>query len=507
MTFLPIVQRELRVAARRRSTFQIRWWAALIALGLSFVSLAWAQAGGNRGAGNSVFGLLTFYVFGLCLLAGVLLTADALSEEKRLGTLGLLFLTDLHGYDVVLGKFMAQWLSAFYCLLALLPALALPVLLGGVTGGEFWRMVLALSNMLFFSLALGLFVSALGRDSRKTMGNTLWLLLLVSLALPLLAGIGAKISPSGAWTYLNLVTPFSPFANGAELRYVRQPSLFWDSLLASAGLAFFLLALASLVLPRAWQERAADPVRSRVQTSPLRARNITPAVVKARGALLSRNPVLWLTRDQLGTQWGAWIVVLFWGILVFAAVLIQPGETMTPVLASYAVLPFGFCLKLLFGLQAGRLFAESRRNGVLELLLCTPLTSGEIIRGQMFAVARAFCWPLVAFVWLLFAPIAIHLAATVIQANWHQTAIVMSGSLISLLYTARFGIDLWALCMFAMGLSLSLKRPQLTPAVTIIFVLMLPSVLSFCLLDMLADIVFISWGANQCRKDLRAIGQ
>ena len=32
------------------------------------------------------------------------MTADCLSEEKREGTLGLLFLTDLRGYDIVVSS-------------------------------------------------------------------------------------------------------------------------------------------------------------------------------------------------------------------------------------------------------------------------------------------------------------------------------------------------------------------------------------------------------------------
>ena len=63
--------------------------------------------------------------------------------------MGLLFLTDLKGYDVVLGKFIARSLPALYGLLALLPLIGIPLLLGGVTGSEFWRMALALVNALF----------------------------------------------------------------------------------------------------------------------------------------------------------------------------------------------------------------------------------------------------------------------------------------------------------------------------------------------------------------------
>ena len=134
-----------------------------------------------------------------CLLAGVLLTADCLSEEKRDGTLGLLFLTDLKGYDVVLGKFIAMSLNAIYGLLAILPITGLPLLMGGVTGGEFWRMNLALLNALFVSLAMGVCVSAFGRESQRVMGVTLVLLVLLAGGLPALAAVGRASRFSPAW--------------------------------------------------------------------------------------------------------------------------------------------------------------------------------------------------------------------------------------------------------------------------------------------------------------------
>src|SRR5207245_2009309 len=102
-----------------------------------------------------------FVAFGVlalafCLLAGIFLTADCLSEEKREGTLGLLFLTNLRSYDVVLGKLLATSLHSFYGLLAIFPVLGLPLMMGGVTLGEFWRVILVLIVTLFLSLALGL---------------------------------------------------------------------------------------------------------------------------------------------------------------------------------------------------------------------------------------------------------------------------------------------------------------------------------------------------------------
>src|SRR4029077_3158439 len=117
--------------------------------------------------GGSIFMWLSGFAFIYCLMAGARNTADCLSEEKREGTLGLLFLTDLKGYDVVLGKLAATSLNSFYGLLAIFPVLAIPLLLGGVTPGEFWRMALPLFNTLFCSLCAVIRVSSWSGGERQ----------------------------------------------------------------------------------------------------------------------------------------------------------------------------------------------------------------------------------------------------------------------------------------------------------------------------------------------------
>src|ERR1039457_2698297 len=141
MTFLPIVERELRVAARRRGTYWLRFWLVLGALAIWFLLLGTGQASRVE-MGKILFVAIGVIALGFCLFAGVFLTADCLSEEKREGTLGLLFLTELKGYDVVLGKLTATSVHALYGLMAIFPVLALPLLMGGVSLGEFWRVVL-----------------------------------------------------------------------------------------------------------------------------------------------------------------------------------------------------------------------------------------------------------------------------------------------------------------------------------------------------------------------------
>src|SRR6185503_10247348 len=142
MTFLPVVARELRVASRKASTYWTRLISALLAVVVGGFAWALLVRSSPRETGFWLFVWLAVIAYIYSLIVGLITTADCLSEEKREGTLGLLFLTDLKGYDVVFGKLAATSVTAIYALVAMLPVLGLGLLAGGVTGTEFARVVL-----------------------------------------------------------------------------------------------------------------------------------------------------------------------------------------------------------------------------------------------------------------------------------------------------------------------------------------------------------------------------
>jgi hypothetical protein len=61
--------------------------------------------------------------------------------------------------------------------------------------------------------------------------------------------------------------------------------------------------------------------------------------------------------------------------------------------------------------------------------------------------------------------------------------------------------DILAAGWFGMWLALTMKKPVLAPPLTILFVLILPA----CLyrLDLVADMLFVSWGTTQLQRDFR----
>src|SRR5438874_12617607 len=134
MTVLPVIERELRAEARHDFTYWLRLAGASALLVVFVLTLADQRLSAPQ-LGAILFGNLhTALVFAIWMLVP-LLTADCISRERREGTLGLLFLTRLTSLGVVIGKSLIHALRAATLMLAALPVLALPFLLGGVT----WR--------------------------------------------------------------------------------------------------------------------------------------------------------------------------------------------------------------------------------------------------------------------------------------------------------------------------------------------------------------------------------
>ncbi len=500
MTFLPIVQRELLVATRRKGTYRIRFWTALIAMIVSLLMLpmTYLIRGRTSGGGEILFATLSYYFFGLTLLAGVFLTFDALSEEKREGTLGLLFLTDLTGYDIVLGKFFARSLNAFYALLALFPIMALPILMGGVTGGEFWRMTLALTNSLFVALAGSLGVSAVSSDPQKTLSRALLGILVVAGLLPLLESVLGAGRP---WAGFSL---FWPFYYAFERAFTPEPAQFWKSLVCSHLVGWGFLAWASYRLPRCWQSEAVAAIR----TDPSVLTRFFPRSKLRRPPLRDSDPLLWLvTRTSFGPVY-IWLVV---GLIVVALLIFEfTGQQFGSILGRSVVLPLQYLLKIFVAAQAGRFFIETRRSGGLEMLLCTPLPGSSWVESQWVALRRTFGAPFLVFAAASLWPAVAHFIPIESLSPFYPHPTSGGISVLELFSTTygliKFFTDVYAVAWTAMWLALSTKNPNYAVAWAILFVLVLP-VFAFCIPDPLIDLMFINWARRNLRADPRLVMQ
>src|SRR6266567_5054900 len=186
MIVLPVIERELRACARQPFTYYLR------ALGVAALMLACFLFGMQRGfgpaLGSRLFSSLHFTLFCAIWLLVPLLTADCLSRERREGTLGILFLTPLTARAIVIGKGLIHSLRALTMVLAVLPVLAIPFLLGGVTWREGLMALLLDLGSVGLALAAGLVASAYCRQWNRA------LLLAEVLAAVVLFGFGVLLS-------------------------------------------------------------------------------------------------------------------------------------------------------------------------------------------------------------------------------------------------------------------------------------------------------------------------
>ncbi|HKX62597.1 MAG TPA: ABC transporter permease [Verrucomicrobiae bacterium] len=498
MTVLPIVDRELRVRARLRSTYRFRFFAAVGAILIVAVLLLGSLVA-ERGSqlGKSIFVTLAGLAFIYCLMEGARNTADCLSSEKREGTLGLLFLTDLKGYDVVIGKLVASSINSFYGLMAVFPALAIPLVLGGLTGGEFWRHVLALINALFLSLTTGLFVSSVSRDERTAWMTTSLLVFILTVVPPFLLLI-----PSPVAFVLAALSPFTAFLGAFDGAFTSRPEQYWNSIRVVQALSWCALLTASWLLPRRWQDR---PPSMRATARP-RPQNIRQANADARRRfrLLETNPVLWMTSRREGSPGALWALVLGTSFIGVAGWIVSDGTAGLGLW--WIMIIVHFMLSVWMASEACHLLGVARDSGALELLVSTPLTTQQIVSGHLLALKQKFFRPVA----MLMAVELCLLAASAFVENSRSG--LDSGHLIGvaivLLMMLGAVLELQAVAYYGLWMGLVSKRPgqavsRTVLRVILLWMLTLPCMFFYPFIAIIKNLVFMSHAQDQLRRNLR----
>ena len=509
MTSLPIVERELRLASRKLGSWLWRWIIAIVAVCFGGLWLGIAYLEGGMMKGDIFFAILAWACFVYCLLAGLWTTSDTLTQEKTDGTLGLLFLTDLRGYDVVLGKMITASLKSFYGVLAVLPVLALPLLMGGVTNEQFWRTAGALLNILIFSLSLGMFFSAFSWSSGRAVFWTFLSLLGVTL-LPLVYLWTSGNAP--AWL---MVSPGFAMADASApvIGAAAGAAGYWPWLGGGLAVSAMLLALASWIIPYRWREPKLRP-----QVLSLAKRVSGDAFQSSedrQSALLDANPAGWLV----------WRVRTF---RISRRLLMVLLISMGAVLLGYEVVDgalddeiwwmamggliwvASFWIRLEVARHAVMTIYEAKASGALEQILVTSVDERQFRRGHFAAMVRFWMWPVIVLASLPVLAALLGLFTTGGIADETLFGVSIMG-LVTLLFVVVFFGDLFALyysgCWFALrGNSYSAAFWR-----TFGFVYLLPTIGSVFLCWMgqfvwlITDIIFIVWPLTSLQGNFRRV--
>jgi len=502
MTLLPIVERELRIRARRSGTLWLRLGAALISFLIVAGMIVFSAAVLAPGqVGKSMFSILSGLAFTACLFEGVRVTADCLSEEKRQGTLGLLFLTDLRGYDVVLGKFFAVSLGSIYGLLAVLPALAVPITMGGVTGWEFWRMVVVLLGTLFFSLSVGILVSTLSYHERRA-----WLATLLIVGAATVVPIAAGVVTGGMRSLRGVGSPLVAYFQADETAYAAAGRSFWISAGALILYGACCLALACFLLPSHWQVTTSTPSRRRSAPTVTASGKRLQWRPVYRSPRAEANPLSWLVGHGRDASWGMKWMVSLAGLVALSLW----GATGFDIDYAFPLLIVALVLHLLLAswvaVEACVTMSMARDSGLLELLLTTPLNPPQIVRGYQDGLTRFFTRPVLLLVGLELVGLVIFAAMYSVEGRGPEDLIgllvlvgfVMAVSLLDLVGAGAYGLWMGLVC----------RKPSQAITKTLLYVVWLPALGSMCcpvLLGAIKNAVFINIGSERLLTRLRPI--
>jgi ABC-type transport system involved in cytochrome c biogenesis permease component len=485
MTFLPVVERELRMAARRRGTY----WSRLTAAILGWAVAAWilvAASGVGIQTGAIVFEVLAALVFVYTALGGLLATADSLSEEKREGTLGLLFLTDLKGYDVVFGKLASTSVKTICGVMAVAPALAVSIVLGAVTQGEIARVMLVAVNLLFFFLSVGLFASAMCRQDNRSLGLAALLSAAMLAGIPVLARLGFLHlpNPDAAFIFSPAFGCFTAF----DAFYGKFPhAWFWFSCLITQVYAWSLLGLACRIVPRSWQDSSTGQQTRRRRLVKVKSVRGTTE----RKEVLAVNVFLWRAARPGMQRTMVWLALLAVAVLWFAMNSLFPRHWFNVGPDLLILLLAGVVLKAWLASEASATLSADRRNAALELLLTTPLPEKEILKGQRMALWRQFAEPAAAVflanIFLLIMEMThmpLRMALSDDRNLFVGLHLIMGLSLL---------VDLLALSWAGMWLGLVMRKPNSAAMLALLQILLVPYALFFAFYIMASDIKAPNW--------------
>ncbi len=403
----PVLQRELLVRARRGSTPWIRLGIYLMALML--VALLTIPAmmmgsitGGGMGGGRVVFEPLRYLLLVYALFEGSRCVAAAIPDERRDGTLGFLFLTNLRSWEVLLGKTAGGALSAFYGAMVVAPLFVIPLLLGGVTGGEVFRSLVTLFSGLLLAIGCGTVASAFCLTTLPAILLGLGLTALLSTGPLILGTLVAFAVGGGSETHWSgWLSPFTSTLLGNDAAYYRSPEPFWWSILLQLSTAVLLALLASWRLAANWRDGSvlAAPREPKLRitaaaapTTRLRREEALPKWLSGMGT----TPLARTLGGRINLR--RWIVVLVGLqllITVPAFIAMFVGGTSGAMIAGILQIPLffaGLASQLILIYTACRIFSDARHTGEMEILLTSPVTDRELVTTLWHLLRNGLVW-------------------------------------------------------------------------------------------------------------------
>jgi len=419
----PIVNREVIAALRTRKAL-----AAQVAFLLVAAALAWLMwpAGGLQDMGGKqaerLLGVLAIGELLMIVLLAPAFTAASLTLEREQNTLESLFATAIRPWQIASGKMLGSVALLGLLVLVGAPALAMPLLLGGVSGGQILAIVAMLLLTAVYVGMIGLLVSSLTHRSYRAIIVTYAILLVVCFlaalpAWPISGGLLARggiawqgtlhvlVSLSPLEAMLSLVWPDSAYSAGAAgMAPLWQTHIVVSVVMIALMAAALLIRLHRPIAPPRPREKLEVVERGRITARSLMF--VVDPRKRKRPIRWWQNPVLvkeCRTRPILQSQWllRAFAICLIASLVLMLvatwSVKALVGESSRLIPTSVgaradtgamisAVAGMMAVLVVLIGpaVAAGAICSD-RESGVWDLIRATKVSSLRIASGKFQA--------------------------------------------------------------------------------------------------------------------------
>ncbi|HEY2252305.1 MAG TPA: ABC transporter permease subunit [Planctomycetaceae bacterium] len=387
---LPLLAKELNEQAAQRRTYLVRFLYAGIlftaACGMFYGSFLQGTGGsaGGLGQGRQMFEQLVGLQFWTIFLFLPAISCGCLSIEKERNTLGLLLITTLSPWQIVVQKLLGRLVPMLTFVVLSFPLMAVAYSFGGITADYLWSGIVILVLTCVEAAALSVMCSAWYPTTVEAfIGNyVLFLTLLYTL-------------PWGWGPWL--------FQQASDITFAESLASLW---FPAALTGAFLFGARRFVESRAFvpPKNVLLGTFQRLDRFFNEANAVTGGIVLVRDGdpLPGAEPVAWreTTKKSLGTfRYLFRVLVLLELPLILVCSTLSIGMSGGPNIA--VVSRFLYILWILAAamiiVHAGSVMAAERTRQTLDVLLATPLAGEQILKQKLGGVWRLIRVLLVPF--------------------------------------------------------------------------------------------------------------
>jgi ABC-type transport system involved in multi-copper enzyme maturation permease subunit len=379
-----LISREFRVSSKQKRIYILRVIAAVVLWLFVMIGLLVEVSSGSPGSGGKLFASLSFLLFTFVSIFILSQSCGSITDERNQGTLGLLLLTPLTSFDVVIGKFTARCGEGFQLVLVALPLIFVPYALGGFTGAQLLSSFVVTLAQILLCASLGVLTSSLFKQTSSAFVMAVIVMFVFEITGVVLVQMSSVLS-------INLTHPLLTFVNPMAAMFRQfsiQPGDFaWS--FATLGFAIGL-SLVALVI-------ASMKVKAIVTASGELGQkwSFFPKVRRKRKSKCradERAPIYWLEWGHLNSKRNLFLIMAM--ICSLAAIWVYES-TNIGIIFFFVGSGVVFLLQMLMLVSIVRSIYIQKHERVLELLLSTPLRSHDWLNQQIKARWSAFGIPLI----------------------------------------------------------------------------------------------------------------